>query len=412
MTDDVLSSLPAYKRPIGATLVPGITDDAGNPVYQSGAGRRFTVVMDNAMIGPQDERSGFQRGVDNLKNVELPSWKQTRETITNAVKNLPSALKAGVDNLGESMFGGMLTTEDAIRLGAEVGVVGAGMPVPEGATRLFGGRRAKSAPFTEAEEADFDSYLDPDTLWEEKSVFRGPEGKYRFEISDENLAFTGDFTRRYKEIQDDLDLAASMKAQDPIKYEYYLDEVIDHPELFDNYPELKDVRVLAGYKTGDSSAGYWDEANKVLFMNMEYFDRGQELKFQSTLLHEIQHAIQYIEGFDVGSGPDMFESAFNQGKRDAWINAYSQLSRSSDPADQRIARKYLWGVGVEEAKRIRDAEGLTAFDTYQRTAGEVESRAVEKRFLMSNLPGFTRQDSPSKIIDNEMPIRLPNPRRE
>lgn len=56
MTDDVLSSLPAYKRPIGATLVPGITDDAGNPVYQSGAGRRFTVVMDNAMIGPQEWR--------------------------------------------------------------------------------------------------------------------------------------------------------------------------------------------------------------------------------------------------------------------------------------------------------------------------------------------------------------------
>ena len=82
--------------------------------------------------------------------------------------------------------------------------------------------------------------------------------------------------------------------------------MIDHPELFQRYPELRRMPVThdafmqaqGGYMTAIPGEG-----GKILYRETgptKNMARGQTL---DTLLHEIQHAIQQIEGFARGTNP-------------------------------------------------------------------------------------------------------------
>jgi hypothetical protein len=76
----------------------------------------------------------------------------------------------------------------------------------------------------------------------------------------------------------------------------FLDDYIDDKELFDAYPELKKTIVEIG------------DSNEVLFgYQGSYQPVTNTIKlympFKDTLVHEIQHAIQYQEGFSTGGSP-------------------------------------------------------------------------------------------------------------
>jgi len=120
---------------------------------------------------------------------------------------------------------------------------------------------------------------------------------------------------------------ASWKAAVPF------DHVIKAPELFRAYPELKKIqftidptlpRGVHGATIGDI------DGNITIALANARLGK-------STLLHEIQHAIQNIEGFATGSNRSDFS----------------------------------------------EKGGLSAYEQYRRTAGEVEARNVQKRLDMT-----------------------------
>ncbi len=80
------------------------------------------------------------------------------------------------------------------------------------------------------------------------------------------------------------------------KYERKLGDILDYPELFDAYPELKEMKV-----DGDEpqANGSYNPSTRTISLNKSLFADPDKLR--STLLHEIQHAIQDIEGFAAGS---------------------------------------------------------------------------------------------------------------
>ena len=111
--------------------------------------------------------------------------------------------------------------------------------------------------------------------------FRGVDNKWRFEVDDRGMEFKGGLTP--------LDLEEGR--------EYRLGDVIDHPELFKQYPDLADIKVQVLDTEG--AGGYWDWRSNLIAISKNA--PKNDNYYLDILIHEIQHAIQLWEGFADGA---------------------------------------------------------------------------------------------------------------
>lgn len=74
-------------------------------------------------------------------------------------------------------------------------------------------------------------------------------------------------------------------------------EVLQDKQLFQAYPELQDLEIIAG-NIGSKNWGEYYQEDKLIALNTLFVNTKEKAK--STLYHEIQHAIQDIEGFAYG----------------------------------------------------------------------------------------------------------------
>lgn len=115
-------------------------------------------------------------------------------------------------------------------------------------------------------------------LFREKGSFLGEDGERKFEI-DTSPA------------QVDMGEVSMMVAYGSNKN---LDQILNFPELYENYPQLADVTVEPG--SGDFTAQYYPIKNKIIFNPSELNPR-DKVGFTSAILHETQHAVQNIEDY-------------------------------------------------------------------------------------------------------------------
>ena len=199
-----------------------------------------------------------------------------------------------------------------------------------------------------------------------------------------------------------------------------LTDVIDAPGLFEAYPQLKDVRIDTDAIMNDMpSNGVYNAKTNTITIHAD------ELKYMNSILnHEIQHAIQYIEGFGKGGSPEQMEKEFKEAQ-DEWkarayaheleekakemggeynqsevekalVEEYKDLDMSDELPDKEtrikgfnyFARGYADRSMDDAIKRFRLNESTRSdFDSYKeylKLAGEVESRNVEKRLGMTD----------------------------
>lgn len=119
--------------------------------------------------------------------------------------------------------------------------------------------------------------LNPERIRQETGFFKDELGNWRFEISDKD---------------------ARLKRTPVIGgREWKLSEVLDHPTLFKLYPDLRDLPVRADMLEGFKAHYEPMEGPEKPFGRIVL---GHELKSSegklTTLLHEIQHAVQDREG--------------------------------------------------------------------------------------------------------------------
>jgi hypothetical protein len=130
---------------------------------------------------------------------------------------------------------------------------------------------------TQGEDYGPSSQVRKDTGW-----FVGPDDKWRMEVDDSNANYNLDFS-------------------DAPEEGFSLAEVIDHPALFDMYPNLQKIRVVREAVPKDTKKRYqgWfdDETNTINITPYAENPKG-------TLLHEIQHWIQDKEGFSRGGNTE------------------------------------------------------------------------------------------------------------
>lgn len=124
------------------------------------------------------------------------------------------------------------------------------------------------------------------TGWE-----RGADGNWRYEMPDAKIKDMKDIGGGHivKRFDDDM-----------LWNDGKLADVIDAPGLFEAYPQLKDVRIDTDAIMNDmpSNGDYNAKTNTITI-------HADELKYMNSILnHEIQHAIQHIEGFASGGNPE------------------------------------------------------------------------------------------------------------
>ncbi|UFK09611.1 hypothetical protein [Xanthomonas phage DES1] len=227
-----------------------------------------------------------------------------------------------------------------------------------------------------------------------------------------------------------------------------LSEVLDHEELFRNYPALANVNVKV-LPVNETAYGSYDYNNNTLSLNQNWIKMarlGNEAandRIRNTVLHEAQHAIQNIEGFVNGASPESFINKglakarqrarenmndvldrfdlgravqkLNPQSRRMWDNEVKAMAIETRPAQAQLFLEsgYLDDVNDRLIQRygdtyVRAKEQLDkasadylngerqAFQTYLRDYGEAEARNTEFRSRQS--PEQLAQTSPESTF--------------
>lgn len=195
------------------------------------------------------------------------------------------------------------------------------------------------------------------TGWE-----RGADGKWRYEMPDAMIKDTmdvggGHIVKRYED--------------DMLWNGGKLSKVIDAPELFKAYPQLKDVRIETDAIMNDmpSNGEYNSKTNTITI-------HADELKYMNGILnHEIQHAIQDIEGFAKGGSPRLI-----RGEVKKKLNEVTKQIRQLRAEGKEDEAKAL----VEKNRGLYNAyQKNDDYNSYKSLAGEVEARNVQERMNMT-----------------------------
>jgi hypothetical protein len=208
--------------------------------------------------------------------------------------------------------------------------------------------------------------------------FKEPGGDWQYEISDLNTAVTPHPT-------------------DANQY------TMDHPKLFEAYPELKDMPVHQLRQDADVKG--WYGRGGMSPDDGEIGLRGgmTPAELRSTGLHEFNHAVQDIEGFPVGAMPYKADA-----REVAW------LTKRRQELDKKEAFDGLTDAERREAETVgHQLEGIAlaernALHDYRRTLGEVSSRDVQARadypdWKREAVPPYTSEKIPDLIIRRDRP---------
>jgi hypothetical protein len=198
----------------------------------------------------------------------------------------------------------------------------------------------------------------PDDIFRETGMFRGAEKRWKSEISDAESKLKEDW--HLNGVMDDT----------PVNVK--LSDVLEHPKLYEAYPQLKDLEVK--YDPNYNGAFYSEYPNRSITVGPAYVNN------KDTYLHEIQHAIQDIEGFAKGGSavkdPKLRFDEDIENLKNEFFAMNKPLS-----AEGRERAKYIYRVLSLDILR-RQAAYKEAVNNYMKLAGEAEARNVETRALL------------------------------
>lgn len=325
---------------------------------------------------------------------------------------------------------------------------------PEGRFSLAGqkARTANSQTLQFAEQMEQEG-ASREEIWQETGWTRAMDGQsWRFEIDNSEAEYRGggdaQFRKDHADYAEYQDLLQKMfegtisesemqrmeQLDDIWSGEYArlrervesgnatLADVLQHDSLYEAYPELRDVKVRLESDTGSKNGSYDPNTNTITISE----DKPGDSAKVGTMLHEIQHAIQQIEGWESGASPEYWAAREYENGDTASDRAqelYSRILNSLDKADQNKVIRYNELDREMEATFSADPEseagkryakyeaeqdklyeelyknewfrrllGLQRkmenpqsayYEMYLNTAGEIEARNVSERYRMA-----------------------------
>lgn len=191
-----------------------------------------------------------------------------------------------------------------------------------------------------------------------------------------------------------------------------LDAVMDHPALFAAYPALRSIMVAVDPKlTNGASLEIRDYVDGTSGMVIRIGNPALR-NVERAILHEIQHAVQNLEGFAPGGAPSQFKTVHSDEvaailrrelraaqRAKGYLSWFEQMPDVPTAAQQKAIDK------VQAARRAvkqfddtgEDPRVLTATQQYFQLAGEVEARNVERRRALN---AEERQQTPPEATED------------
>lgn len=301
---------------------------------------------------------------------------------------------------------------------------------------------------------------DPAKIWQQTGTFRGADGVLRQEISDRSAKFVTPDEQKEKVTalkekmqglkeqirptpQKDLFPKALTEAKKGVRGDIanLKDEisgrsvnprtqgidaqyVFEHPELYQAYPELKNLNVTVGGRGGDTKGALSimeKDINRPGVMQMDVYDEALTKNPTSTTLHEMQHAVQTLERMGPGGSPRMafadpkayeiLERMRAEALKPATIEEFNKANRYPENEVEAAYQQYLKTFPKELSRSIdRDLQSRAAMEYYKRLAGEAEARAVQDRQMMT--PAERLENPPPSSYDFPQEDLIVKPPRE
>lgn len=329
-------------------------------------------------IENKNARGEFNQALGNTWPV------QAAEDIWNAAKAPKQALMGELDPNSELAIKRMFDLSGALTMGS----LPVAKPDPTKAG-IFGGVGARTADtglLKQAQEAHALGLPEAE-IWQGTGWWKAPDGNWKFEIPDQAM--------RIPETPKD-------------SYLWAMENVVDHPKLFEAYPQIRDLGVKFEDLGEGGPHGYHMPAHGD---NPGFISINKRLppeEQRSVMAHEIQHRVQDIEGFAKGANPDQFnfpapvrmrlaeeEDALFQAlqvqemmqkQNMSFEDAANLVFRNSNEGKVNPKVMEYAAADPERVKRVlgmvQEAQSLTrgnGYEGYRRTMGEVEARNVQAR---------------------------------
>src|SRR5574343_471100 len=188
----------------------------------------------------------------------------------------------------------------------------------------FAGENAKTADLTLLQQAQqrVNAGEDPELVWQDTGWNQGADKKWRFEIEDSKATWKTSFN--------DIPESKLFGKEQPLP----LNDVIDHPYLFEAYPQLSKISVIKrpGFLDFGGLQGWFDD--KLLQIGLTPYAKDP----LSTLLHEIQHVIQMYEGFANGGNENsVWESLPIETKENITKSVLEKLNEKQEKIKERFS---------------------------------------------------------------------------
>jgi hypothetical protein len=212
---------------------------------------------------------------------------------------------------------------------------------------------------------DWETYIDK----AEKAKYgeNGPDLKKMTDDElQEHLKFRSDKFDQFNSIE-----------QKPVK----LKNVLEHQDLYDAYPHLRNIEVVTHKGGGDTIGAYYPGKNKISISE----DLTPE-EAKSTLLHELTHDIQHYEGWNHGANSRAeIKKYFDQKEQimDQIIDLNRQMSAASKAGDMDKYHQIMEARDVLSKQHLAIDPYKMGMKDYLNNAGEAEARLVQARM---NLP--------------------------
>jgi hypothetical protein len=335
-------------------------------------------------------------------------------------------------------------------------------------SRIFIGPKAKTFHKGKADMAVAleEAGRTPQEIWQATGTFRGKDGILRQEIDDRaaNLIlpdeqkdrvdvlknaveyhkgrikpttqkdlFPKALTEAKKGVRSNIDALKeeiSGRSKNPRTQGIDAQYAFDHPELYEAYPELRNLNITMGGREGTASgaSGALTVSQKTGdtpgYMEMDMYNRGLMSKNPTSVaLHEMQHAVQTLEGMGPGGSPtfafqnpeafEILKKLREEAYKPASFEDFQRVNKFPEDEAQSAYEQYVKERKenpITSDKVERALQERAAMEYYKRLAGEAEARAVQDRQMMT--PAQRMEYPPASSYDVPQEDLIVKPPRE
>jgi hypothetical protein len=230
---------------------------------------------------------------------------------------------------------------------------------------------------------------DPRAIWKETGTWQGPDGHWRQEIPDNSARVNENKPIGANEwMENDIPNVPGTNPVGKVFDSKHGGGLLYHPELSNAYNPsdiATNANVIGSNSLLRSERGAFDPETK----NISIFGGLNANEARSTMLHELQHAIQTKEGWAKGGSPASI--AQEQAKLKARVSFLnSELSQAAKDLDkfkkgtpEYAAARETFDSAMNEKLNISPSLFQSdSYDGYRLLSGEAEARATQARMNM------------------------------